>query len=79
MERGTVVIASAGRDKGGLYAVTQVLDDRYVLIADGKRRPIEKPKKKNLAHLKRTNQVITEITTNRQLRITLRDFIEEVK
>ncbi len=79
MERGTVVIASAGREKGGLYAVVQVLDDRYVLIADGKRRPLEKPKKKNIAHLKRTNHVITQITTNRQLRMTLRAIIEEVK
>ena len=79
MERGTVVIASAGKEKGGLYVVTQVLDSRYVLIADGRRRPLEKPKKKNIAHLKRTNHVIGEISTNRQLRITLRAFIEEVK
>ena len=71
MERGTVVIAAAGKEKGGFYVVTQVLDDRYVLIADGKRRPIEKPKKKNTAHLRRTNAVIGEISTNRQLRIFL--------
>ena len=79
MERGTVVIAAAGKEKGGFYVVTQVLDSRFVLIADGKRRPLEKPKKKNVAHLKRTNHVIGTITTNRQLRITLRAFIEEVK
>lgn len=73
MERGTVVIATAGKEKGGFYVVTQVLDSRYVLIADGRRRPLEKPKKKNTAHLKRTNAVIGEISTNRQLRNFLRE------
>ena len=71
MERGTVVIASAGKEKGGLYVVTEVLDPRFVLIADGRRRPIEKPKKKNIAHLRRTNHTIGEISSNRQLRIDL--------
>ena len=71
MQRGTVVIAAAGKEKGGLYVVTQVLDNRFVLIADGRRRPIEKPKKKNVAHLRRTNAVIGEISTNRQLRVFL--------
>lgn len=71
MERGTVVIASAGKEKGGMYVVVQVLDSRFVLIADGRRRPIEKPKKKNIAHLRRTNHTIGEISSNRQLRIVL--------
>ena len=71
MERGTVVIASAGKEKGGMYVVVQVLDSRFVLIADGRRRPIEKPKKKNIAHLRRTNHTIGEISSNRQLRIDL--------
>lgn len=73
MERGTVVIAKAGKEKGGYYVVVQQLDPRTVLIADGRRRPLEKPKKKNIAHLSRTNLVIGEISTNRQLRIFLRD------
>ena len=71
MECGTVVIARAGKEKGGFYAVVQVLDSRYVLIADGKHRPLEKPKKKNIAHLQRTNHNIGEISTNRQLRTYL--------
>ena len=74
MERGTVVIASAGKEKGGFYVVTEVLDSRYVLIADGKLRTIEKPKKKNIIHLQRMNHSIGEISTNRQLRIFLRDY-----
>ena len=71
MQRGTVVIAKAGKEKGELFAVTDVLDDRYVLISDGRRRPIERPKKKNIIHLRRTDTVIGEISTNRQLRRSL--------
>lgn len=77
MQRGTVVIAAAGKEKGGYYVVTEVIDDRYVRIADGRRRPIEKPKKKNLAHLRRTNTVIDEISTNRQLRKALSSMTQE--
>jgi len=74
MERGTVVIALAGKEKGGFYAVIDTVDRRHVLIADGKHRPIEKPKKKNISHLRRTNTVIDEISTNRQLRTFLNRF-----
>ena len=49
--KGSVVIAKAGRDKGRAFAVIEVLSDREVLIADGKRRPIERPKRKNVIHL----------------------------
>ena len=79
MQRGAVVIAAAGKEKGGFYVVTEVIDDRYVLIADGRRRPIEKPKKKNFAHLRRTNTVIDEISTNRQLRKALGSMTQEDK
>ena len=79
MQRGTVVIAAAGKEKGGYYVVTEVLDDRYVLIADGRRRPIGKPKKKNLVHLRRTNTVIDEISTDRQLRKQLGSMTQEEK
>ena len=71
MERGAVVIAKAGKEKGGAYVVVGQLDSHNVLIADGRKRTIEKPKKKNVAHLQRTNSVIDEISTNRQLRTFL--------
>lgn len=72
--QGTVVIAKAGRDKGRAFAVIQVLDDRTVLIADGKSRPIERPKRKNIIHLQATGTTVDCNTTNRQLRMTLKNF-----
>ena len=72
--QGTVVIAKTGRDKGRAFAVIQVLDDRTVLIADGKSRPLERPKRKNVVHLQATGTAVDCITTNRQLRIFLKAF-----
>ena len=64
--KGSVVIAKAGRDKGRAFAVIEVLSDREVLIADGKRRPIERPKRKNVIHLQATHTTVDCITPNRQ-------------
>lgn len=77
--KGSVVIAKAGRDKGRAFAVTDVIGKREVLIADGKRRPLERPKRKNVIHLQATSTVIDHVTTNRQLRNLLREhnFIQE--
>ena len=72
--KGSVVIAKAGRDKGRALAVVTILDERTVLTADGKHRPLERPKRKNVRHLQVTGTTVDCITTNRQLRIFLRDF-----
>lgn len=77
--QGSVVIAKAGRDKGRAFAVVEVLDSRTVLIADGKTRPLERPKRKNIIHLQATAAAVDCFTTNRQLRIFLKDFSQEVK
>ena len=71
--KGSVVIAKAGRDKGKAFAVIDVLSDREVLIADGKRRPIERPKRKNVIHLQMTRTTVDCVTTNRQLRNLLQN------
>jgi ribosomal protein L14E/L6E/L27E len=49
---GSVAVSLAGRDKGRRFIVVGVLDEDHVLIADGRLRKIEKPKKKKLKHLK---------------------------
>ena len=72
--KGSVVIAKAGRDKGNPFVVTEILDSRTVLTADGKSRPLERPKRRNIIHLQATATVIDCITTNRQLRTFLAAF-----
>lgn len=43
--RGMIVRATAGRDQGGFFTVLSVEGD-YAMICNGKRRPLEQPKKK---------------------------------
>ncbi|MBQ2687180.1 MAG: KOW domain-containing RNA-binding protein [Clostridia bacterium] len=74
---GTVVKAKAGRDKEGFFVVVKS-DEKWVFIADGKRRKVENPKKKNPIHLTVTNTVLSHsMDTNRNIRKALRIFRED--
>ena len=50
MERGMIVASAAGHDKGQLYLVVEA-EERAVLLADGKNRPLDRPKRKNVKHV----------------------------
>ena len=50
---GQVVRNTSGRDTGRLFFVVIVVDDEYVLISDGKKRKLEKPKLKKVKHLQK--------------------------
>lgn len=79
IRQGSIVIAKAGRDKGRPFAVVEMPDSRTALIADGKSRPLERPKRKNIIHLQATAASIDCNTTNRQLRLFLKSFLQEVQ
>lgn len=51
LKPGQLVRSLAGRDKGKHYLVLGELDKSYVLLVDGRSRPVARPKKKNKAHL----------------------------
>jgi len=46
-----VVTSRAGRDAGDRYVVIAVSGDDTVLVADGRRRGMDRPKRKNVKHL----------------------------
>lgn len=49
---GWIVRATAGRDKDGIFCVMGVEEDsQRLLLADGKRRKVTKPKRKKLGHV----------------------------
>ena len=74
---GSVVRAKAGRDKESFFVVLKV-ENGFAYIADGRRRKVESPKRKNLIHLQGTNTVLSEtMDTNRKIRNALRNFSEE--
>ena len=72
MEKGKVVISKAGRDKGQMFVVVNVKEDR-IYICDGKIRKLSSPKSKNIKHLQKTNMFlpIDEIDNDRKLRIKI--------
>lgn len=72
--KGSVVISRAGRDKGYFMAVVGE-DKGILLVADGKERPIGRPKRKNPKHLQKTNHRIElEQLTDKKLRVFLRNL-----
>lgn len=75
-KRGQIVKAKAGRDKDGFFVVTE-LDGSYAYIADGRRRKVQKPKKKKLIHLLPTKAVAEEYRTNREIIRILSEYYDK--
>ena len=82
-----IVRSDAGRDKGKLFAVLAV-EGEYLLLADGKSRKVESPKRKKRRHVlfvasdeSRLSEKIKseEKITNSELRRTLAAYREEVR
>ena len=51
IEPGRVVVSRAGRDEGRALVVLALDGDGYALVADGRLRPVKKPKRKKFRHL----------------------------
>jgi ribosomal protein L14E/L6E/L27E len=49
---GGVAVSLAGHDQGTILVIVAGLDEKYVLVADGRRRVLAAPKKKQMRHLR---------------------------
>ena len=58
---GMLVYSKAGRDKQKMFLVLDVKNG-YAYIADGDLRKSEKPKKKKLIHLQKTNYIFDNVS-----------------
>lgn len=58
---GQVVKSKAGRDKGRIFLVYNVIDSQNVLIVDGDLRKLDNPKKKKIKHLIIYNTILPEL------------------
>lgn len=83
---GQFVLIKKGREAGQFAVVIKILDDRFVLIADGEKRKFHSPKKKNIHHLEFFDCVSPEVqnsiletgrVTNGKLRYALSRFVNE--
>ena len=66
VDKSSLVVSKAGRDKGQLFYVVDT-DEQYVYLADGKSRKLEKPKRKKRKHVEqvpRTESRIAEKIRN---------------
>lgn len=69
--KGRIVKSKAGHDREEFFVVIATLGE-FAMIADGKHRKLQNPKKKNKKHLAPTKELVDEITTDKQLRAVLR-------
>ncbi len=85
---GQFVQVLQGRDKGKYAVIVEVIDNKFVKIADGDKRKFDNPKKKNLLHLRLFNETSSEVAdslretgrvTNGKLRFALSKFIEKIE
>lgn len=80
LQRGQVVRSLAGHDKGNFQVVLAV-EGPYAWVCDGKRRRLEKPKRKKEMHLQATNTVLAEdiFRSNRSIKNALRPFFDALQ
>ncbi len=62
LEVGQLVRSKAGRDNGQYYLII-AFEGYWVVVADGLRRKIANPKKKNQQHLQKCHQVAADLIT----------------
>ncbi|MFO7263089.1 MAG: hypothetical protein A6D91_00785 [Bacillaceae bacterium G1] len=81
---GQVVLVTRGKHAGTYAVVIKIEPDRFVWIADGDKRRFDKPKKKNLRHIRPMPYVDEKVArqlqetgrvSNAMLRFAIRTFI----
>ncbi|HIR08750.1 MAG TPA: RNA-binding protein [Candidatus Pullichristensenella stercoripullorum] len=78
VERGRLARSKAGRDKGRLCVVVEVVDEDFVLTCDGRLRTFDRPKKKRKKHLQPLIARNGDIAAGRTIEDhTLRSWIRE--
>jgi ribosomal protein L14E/L6E/L27E len=60
LTKGQVVYSKSGHDKGLAFIIVDV-QEGYVILADGKLRKLEHPKRKKIKHVQITNIVVENI------------------
>lgn len=59
-ERGMLAWSRAGHDRGQLYVILEV-EGEYVFLTDGRLKPLEKPKRKNVKHIQVIRRIPEEL------------------
>ncbi len=77
LEAGMLARAKAGHDKDCIYVIISV-NDEYVYLADGKLRPVCRPKRKNRKHVQPIVYAHCDsVTDDAVIRKTVKEFLKE--
>jgi ribosomal protein L14E/L6E/L27E len=83
---GQLVKILRGKDTDQFSVIVEIIDERFVRIADGNQRKYDRAKKKNIIHLELLDFISPEITrsmseagrvTNGKLRFAIAKFLEQ--
>ncbi|MBA2876740.1 KOW domain-containing RNA-binding protein [Thermaerobacillus caldiproteolyticus] len=83
---GQIVLITHGREAGQYAVIVGVVDERFVLLADGSRRTFDVPKRKNVQHIQLLDYISSEVrnsiietgrVTNGKLRYALTKFANQ--
>lgn len=84
---GQLVQVTQGREQGKLAIIIKIIDNRFVLLADGDKRKYDRPKKKNVHHISLTSIISEEVrkslletdrVSNGKLRFAISKYENEV-
>lgn len=70
---GQVVMSKAGRDKGRIFLVQDIIDAEHVSIIDGDLRKLDNPKKKKIKHLIVYKTILSELKDKFESNININD------
>ena len=48
---GRLAVSVMGRDKGKAYVVVAIIDELFVYVSDGAKKPLDRPKRKHKKHI----------------------------
>ncbi len=80
------MLITHGREAGQYAVIVGVVDERFVLLADGSRRTFDVPKRKNVQHIQLLDYISSEVrnsiietgrVTNGKLRYALTKFANQ--
>ncbi|WP_100406015.1 KOW domain-containing RNA-binding protein [Bacillus solitudinis] len=83
---GQIVKVTKGRDCNQYSIIVKLLDHRFVSVADGDKRKVDRPKKKNINHIKLVDYISEEVSnsfdetgrvTNGKLRYAISNFLKQ--
>ena len=82
MEKGSVVISTAGKEKGQIFVIINI-DDKYAYLSDGKRLKTSKPKKKSFKHIRVFGCYFLNdadlFDKNERVNATIRKFLSNIR